>query len=67
MISIHRYVSTACQHERHEGCRVVCKFCEQLCLCRCHWDGSATQHAQMVHEVEMNRRLSARIDGSESA
>lgn len=32
----HKYVSTACQHELHDRCRRVCKFCETKCLCNCH-------------------------------
>jgi hypothetical protein len=32
----HCYVSTACQHGRHEECRNRCKFCSVGCLCLCH-------------------------------
>jgi hypothetical protein len=32
----HKYVSTACQHDRHDECRQSCKFCEASCLCDCH-------------------------------
>ena len=32
----HFYVSTACQHYRHNECRRVCKFCPSMCLCPCH-------------------------------
>jgi hypothetical protein len=32
----HFYVSTACQHRRHNECRMVCKFCPSKCLCPCH-------------------------------
>jgi len=34
--SAHRYVSTACHHELHGECRMVCKFCPARCLCSCH-------------------------------
>jgi hypothetical protein len=32
----HRYISTACQHERCAACRISCKYCEALCICHCH-------------------------------
>lgn len=32
----HIYVSTACQHELHDRCREVCKFCAEPCACECH-------------------------------
>jgi hypothetical protein len=66
-ISLHRYVSTACQHEQHTGCRVVCKFCEQICLCHCHWEVKATEHTLAVHKIERDRRLNrAHNDGTGS-
>ncbi len=30
---VHYYISTACQHGRHDECRKVCKFCSGTCLC----------------------------------
>jgi len=30
------YFSTACQHDEHETCRKVCKFCPEKCRCDCH-------------------------------
>lgn len=30
------YLSTACQHNEHETCRKVCKFCPAKCRCDCH-------------------------------
>lgn len=35
---VHIYTSTACQHELHENCRRVCKYCEKpnQCVCACH-------------------------------
>jgi len=35
----HDYLSTACYHELHERCRLVCKFCETPCACICHQEG----------------------------
>jgi hypothetical protein len=64
-ISLHRYVSTACQHEQHTGCRVVCKFCEQICLCHCHWEITATPHTAHVYETERARRT--HTDGRDDA
>lgn len=32
----HIYISTACQHDRCDECRLTCKFCPAECLCRCH-------------------------------
>ncbi len=32
----HSYLSTACYHERHDDCRMVCKFCYVQCRCKCH-------------------------------
>ena len=32
----HDYVSTACQHDLHDRCRKVCKFCPAKCRCHCH-------------------------------
>lgn len=32
----HVYVSTACQHDLHNRCRLICKFCATPCLCKCH-------------------------------
>ena len=35
-MSEHYYLSTACQHDQCERCRVTCKFCQAECLCPCH-------------------------------
>lgn len=35
-MSDHQYVSTACQHDLHDRCRKVCKFCDAMCGCVCH-------------------------------
>lgn len=56
-MTLHRYVSTACWHDKHPGCRVVCKFCNQICLCRCHWDGPADERTQTIYDMEMARRF----------
>lgn len=32
----HLYISTYCQHDKHEDCRLTCKICESPCLCPCH-------------------------------
>ncbi|WP_055563645.1 hypothetical protein [Streptomyces atriruber] len=45
----HLYLSTGCQHGDHEYCQTEarrydgtvkipgqCKFCQSLCICRCH-------------------------------
>lgn len=32
----HIYLSTACLHDLHDRCRLVCKFCATECLCMCH-------------------------------
>jgi hypothetical protein len=32
----HLYVSTACQHGKHDVCREQCKYCDSPCLCPCH-------------------------------
>ena len=34
----HRYLSTACLHQRCADCRKTCKFCDATCLCDCHED-----------------------------
>lgn len=34
---IHEYISTACNHERHDECRKTCKFCDSECKCTCHF------------------------------
>lgn len=31
----HVYLSTACEHEKHELCRKVCKYCSAKCRCGC--------------------------------
>jgi hypothetical protein len=37
LINCHpHYTSTYCIHEDHENCRLVCKTCEEPCLCDCH-------------------------------
>jgi hypothetical protein len=33
----HLYVSTACHHDRHELCRLVCKYCGAPCVCDHHF------------------------------
>lgn len=33
---VHFYVSTACQHSKHDLCRRLCKYCATSCRCRCH-------------------------------
>lgn len=35
-MSEHIYVSTACQHDLHDRCRLRCKFCDKPCMCGCH-------------------------------
>lgn len=37
----HIYLSTACFHDLHDRCRLVCKFCDQPCLCLCHRTASS--------------------------
>jgi hypothetical protein len=32
----HHYLSTACLHGMHTGCRIQCKFCRAVCRCKCH-------------------------------
>lgn len=32
----HGYLSTACEHELHDRCRLTCKFCSTACYCSCH-------------------------------
>ncbi len=32
----HLYLSTACYHELHSKCRLVCKYCGEDCICPCH-------------------------------
>jgi hypothetical protein len=32
----HEYVSEACAHRQHEGCRPRCFYCRVTCLCVCH-------------------------------
>lgn len=51
----HRYFSTACLHERHDDCRMVCKFCPSPCRCDCH---DAAQKAEYVEAVEQYGRAS---------
>ena len=45
----HYYISTACQHEEHEVCRLHCKFCGTGCLCACH--GAAGSVTQKLEEI----------------
>lgn len=33
--SEHHYISTACQHGKHQECRKLCKFCGAKCACGC--------------------------------
>lgn len=37
----HFYVSTACLHDRHDDCRLICKWCDAPCNCRCHREETA--------------------------
>lgn len=37
----HAYLATACLHQLHDRCRLVCKFCNTPCNCPCH-DGGVT-------------------------
>lgn len=32
----HIYLSTACLHDQHERCPLVCQWCGDDCLCLCH-------------------------------
>ena len=42
MLGYHpHYLSTACQHNEHETCRKVCKFCPEKCRCECHKENRA--------------------------
>lgn len=51
----HRYLSTACFHNRHGYCKAMtgyqgakrpaqCKFCEARCHCPCHQVGPLIRH-----------------------
>lgn len=40
----HVYVSTYCQHEQHNNCRLKCKICEAPCRCWCHWPDPTAKH-----------------------
>lgn len=33
---VHKYISVACLHDRHDECRRQCPFCEARCLCWHH-------------------------------
>lgn len=46
----HIYASTACQHEIHDRCRKVCKFCQEPCRCECH-EGQE-MHDPRCHAVQ---------------
>lgn len=35
----HRYLSTACIHNKHDVCRETCKYCGNHCVCNCHDTG----------------------------
>lgn len=40
----HHYISTACQHGKHDQCRKVCKFCLAQCACtECNHEAVLTQ------------------------
>jgi DNA-binding CsgD family transcriptional regulator len=43
-MSEHAYRSTACYHERHDDCRLTCKFCTQPCNCPCHTRKGPQKH-----------------------
>jgi hypothetical protein len=32
----HVYFSTYCYHRKHDDCRLVCKDCQNPCICDCH-------------------------------
>lgn len=44
----HMYISTACQHEKHDLCRHFCKYCQAACLCPCHSKFEALAHPAKV-------------------
>ena len=44
----HEYVSTACQHDLHDRCRKVCKFCPAPCGCTCHQEVIQTEETTVA-------------------
>lgn len=44
----HIYVSTACQHDLHDRCRMTCKFCNDVCKCDCHLIKAGHQPVQVT-------------------
>lgn len=44
------YVSTACQHQLCDGCRLTCKFCLAPCCCQCHEPTAAQMIQDGMHE-----------------
>jgi hypothetical protein len=53
----HRYFSTACLHEQHKDCRMVCKFCPSPCRCDCH---DAAEQAEYTIAFDDYGRASTR-------
>jgi len=57
----HFYVSTACTHEKHDGCRQTCKFCTAPCRCECHGDPHAMELTVEQHR-QLHRELHRALD-----
>lgn len=51
MAEDHDYISTACQHELHDRCRKVCKFCDEACSCSCHREENTVTEVLVLVQV----------------
>lgn len=55
---MHDYLSTACHHDRHDRCRLTCKFCDVPCSCSCHTEKVYKKDGeQVVYEALIPRKV----------
>lgn len=59
----HRYTSTACLHEMHQDCRMLCKFCDTACVCECHHETKLThiKLKEMEETVEVSEETTQMV------
>lgn len=49
-MTVHDYLSTACQHDLCGSCRITCKYCEAVCQHSCHAEDAADTPASWLRQ-----------------
>lgn len=62
----HIYISTACLHDRHELCRLECKYCNAPCWCDHHYPEGTDVSEQPENPTTPDETMVAPNEGDDS-